>query len=88
MNRITKEQVVSAFQGWLRATGGTSGHSDGKYGLDYAPIYGGWVIVRFDGGGGGTRQIGERCSAREFVSRLNFACTSLWEKPQRDIGVI
>lgn len=80
--RYTRKDAESALQRLAEATGhrvATSYSDIGGWSLDYAPIYGGFVIHEISTAGGGvSTPFGDRRRpAREFCDAVSFALRAL-----------
>jgi len=81
--RTTRKDVDAAFDAFLKAHNlrRADNYADvGGYILDYASVYGGYVIARIvnDGGGQDTPFGPRRRTAKEMESTLRFAADVKW----------
>lgn len=80
MARITRKQITSVFNILCRSMNKTAGYERGNWCLDYAPIYGGYVIEEIMENGGIDHPLGSgRRSASEMCSAMNMAICAVNE---------
>jgi|HubBroStandDraft_3_1064219.scaffolds.fasta_scaffold34316_6 hypothetical protein len=80
MARTTKKEIIGVFNILCRIMNKTAGHQQGDWCLDYAPIYGGYVIEEIMESGGISHPFGSgRRSAREMYLSLNMAIDAVTE---------
>lgn len=80
MERIKKSELVSMFGCLCNTMNKTSGHEKGNWCLDYAPIYGGYVIEEIEESGGISHPFGSgRRSASEMYWAMNMAVMAVYE---------
>lgn len=79
--RTTKAQVTRAFEVFCKAMGqrvATSYRDHGAWSLDYAPIYGGYVIREYLASGGEGEPMGStRVPTAQFCQMLWFATRAI-----------